>query len=152
VEHTPRQDHVVSAGVESIPHGTVSGYNHHGCRCDDCRYAAADALQIRKAAQRGPVRDIELEEVEPPGNWIDQARCVGAPTSLFFPHTGGIPHAAKQYCNACPVISQCRAYALDAGPTLRGVWGGLGEAERDRVRHGQPAEVGVGRKPKTAAS
>lgn len=31
----------MSATAKPIPHGTVSGYNHYACRCDECRAAKA---------------------------------------------------------------------------------------------------------------
>lgn len=36
-----------------IPHGTVSGYNWHSCRCGDCKTAASRA----RAAQRARTKD-----------------------------------------------------------------------------------------------
>jgi WhiB family transcriptional regulator, redox-sensing transcriptional regulator len=41
--------------------------------------------------------------------------------------------AAKAICARCPVIAQCRAYALDANEP-HGIWGGLTEGERHAVR------------------
>lgn len=46
---------------------------------------------------------------------------------------------AKQICASCPVLEQCRDYALTVGEQY-GVWGGLSEMERYRLtgttRHG----------------
>jgi WhiB family transcriptional regulator, redox-sensing transcriptional regulator len=39
---------------------------------------------------------------------------------------------AKQICRSCPVLLQCRAYAL-AVQEPYGVWGGVSESERDEV-------------------
>lgn len=37
-------------GVDSgIPHGTVSGYSYHWCRCDDCREAKRQYDRLREA-------------------------------------------------------------------------------------------------------
>jgi WhiB family redox-sensing transcriptional regulator len=49
---------------------------------------------------------------------------------------------AKLICASCPVLTQCRAYALDAGEPY-GIWGGLTEGERDAVRrvHRHRAQV-----------
>jgi WhiB family redox-sensing transcriptional regulator len=41
--------------------------------------------------------------------------------------------AAKAICTGCPVLAQCRAYALDANEP-HGIWGGLTEGERQAVR------------------
>lgn len=40
---------------------------------------------------------------------------------------------AKSVCHTCPVMTQCREYAL-ANPSLSGTWGGLTEQDRIRVR------------------
>lgn len=40
---------------------------------------------------------------------------------------------AKIVCYDCPVLMQCRDYAL-ANPGLSGTWGGLTEQERARTR------------------
>lgn len=31
----------------AVPHGTPTGYVHHGCRCTDCRRARADYYDKR---------------------------------------------------------------------------------------------------------
>jgi hypothetical protein len=38
-------------------HGTLGGYNNHGCRCQDCRDAKAEYMRARRAA----IRAIENE-------------------------------------------------------------------------------------------
>jgi WhiB family transcriptional regulator, redox-sensing transcriptional regulator len=43
---------------------------------------------------------------------------------------------AKQFCTQCPVVMQCRDYSLTFQEPF-GVWGGLTEAERDKLL-GQP--------------
>lgn len=68
--------------------------------------------------------------------WQLQAACRGLETSLFFhaKHERGPARerriaAAKEVCYSCPVIAECRQYALDAREPY-GVWGGLSEDER----------------------
>lgn len=36
------------ARPEDIPHGTPSGYFHWGCRCDECKRAAATSDRRRR--------------------------------------------------------------------------------------------------------
>lgn len=43
------------------------------------------------------------------------------------------PDFAKRYCQRCDVVRECLETAL-ANPGLRGVWGGMTDAERDRER------------------
>ena len=40
---------------------------------------------------------------------------------------------AKRICEQCPVLAVCRRYALENGEKF-GVWGGLSESERRRLR------------------
>lgn len=68
--------------------------------------------------------------------WQDQAACKGLDTDLFFHPDGerGASRreraaAAKAVCLSCPVLKQCRSYALRAGEPY-GVWGGMSEEER----------------------
>lgn len=68
--------------------------------------------------------------------WQLRGSCRGVDTALFFHPEGerGRAHAtreyhAKQVCRGCPVLRQCRDYALRVGEPY-GIWGGLGERER----------------------
>jgi hypothetical protein len=45
---------------------------------------------------------------------------------------------ARSVCASCPVIEQCRNYALGV-PGLKGVWAGLSESERAALRQGAEA-------------
>lgn len=68
--------------------------------------------------------------------WVDDARCAGAPSDIFFPEGVGKSAAidyAKNICAGCPVATQCLNEAL-ADPTIGGVWGGTTEPERKRLR------------------
>lgn len=69
-----------------------------------------------------------------PGDWVLWARCRDprAEPALFDATDDGTPSTstterarvreAKSFCRHCPVLSQCREFALDNG--LVGVWGG----------------------------
>jgi WhiB family redox-sensing transcriptional regulator len=73
--------------------------------------------------------------------WQERAACARRDPSLFFHPAGergesfqAREHAAKRVCSACPVLAQCRRYALLAREPY-GVWGGLSEVERaDLIR------------------
>lgn len=51
---------------------------------------------------------------------------------------------AKQICNICPVLKQCRDDAISRAEPY-GVWGGMSEDERkpfiDRIKHQRQAAV-----------
>jgi len=73
--------------------------------------------------------------------WWTEAACQAADPDLFFPVSaagrGGDEARAKQVCAGCPVRTDCLSYALDAGAGLQGIWGGLSEAERTRLRRAE---------------
>jgi WhiB family redox-sensing transcriptional regulator len=65
-----------------------------------------------------------------------RAACRGIDSMVFFhpenergPAKEARQRAAKQVCDSCPVIEQCREHALTAQEPY-GVWGGLTEEER----------------------
>lgn len=76
----------------------------------------------------GPVADL--------WEWQYQGACRNLDTEQFFHpegERGGTRRrrddAAKAICAQCPVITQCREYALAAQEPY-GVWGGLTQEER----------------------
>ena len=52
---------------------------------------------------------------------------------LFFPERGASTREAKEVCRACVVRQECLEYALANGEKF-GIWGGMSERERRRVR------------------
>ncbi|MGH9278485.1 MAG: WhiB family transcriptional regulator [Acidimicrobiales bacterium] len=65
--------------------------------------------------------------------WRDEAACRGLETEIFFPVTDEDAGPAKQICASCPVRETCLEFAL-LTKQEDGVWGGLTESERRRVR------------------
>jgi WhiB family redox-sensing transcriptional regulator len=65
--------------------------------------------------------------------WRDAAACRGLDTNVFFPLTDEEADEAKTVCAACPVREECLEFALLTRQN-DGVWGGLTEAERRRLR------------------
>lgn len=65
--------------------------------------------------------------------WVTDAACTTADPETWFPDRGGSPHAAKRICNSCPVRMDCLRHALKYGEKF-GVWGGLTELERRRIK------------------
>jgi WhiB family redox-sensing transcriptional regulator len=65
--------------------------------------------------------------------WRERALCAQTGPELFFPEAGGSVREAKQICRACEERAECLAYAL-ANDERFGVWGGLSEKERRRLR------------------
>ncbi|MBO1266511.1 WhiB family transcriptional regulator [Arthrobacter cavernae] len=65
--------------------------------------------------------------------WQGDALCAQTDPEAFFPEKGGSTRDAKKVCGACNVRSQCLEYAL-ANDERFGIWGGLSERERRRLR------------------
>ncbi len=53
----------------------------------------------------------------------------------FFPEKGGSTREAKRICLGCEVRDECLEYAL-ANDERFGIWGGLSERERRRLKRG----------------
>jgi len=81
--------------------------------------------------------------------WRDRAACRDTTPELFFPigTTGGALDqidAARRVCGQCPVTNECLEFELGTNQES-GVWGGLTEDERRRLRKGsEAAEAQVG--------
>jgi WhiB family redox-sensing transcriptional regulator len=65
--------------------------------------------------------------------WQDYANCLGVDPDLFFPERGASTREAKEVCKGCVVREDCLEYALANGEKF-GIWGGLSERERRRIR------------------
>lgn len=84
----------------------------------------ADHLDVGNAA------GSELE-------WWDRALCAQVDTELFFPEKGGSTREAKAVCSRCEVRPECAGYALHHNERY-GIWGGLSEVDRRRLRRQTP--------------
>ena len=76
---------------------------------------------------------LPMEDMPFPGDWTSRGACQLVPTEVFFPSRGQAVEPAKEVCGACPVLAECREYALGIAD-LKGVWGGLTEVERKKLR------------------
>ncbi len=65
--------------------------------------------------------------------WQTAANCLGVDPDLFFPERGASTKEAKSVCQGCVVREDCLEYALANGEKF-GIWGGLSERERRRIR------------------
>lgn len=66
-------------------------------------------------------------------SWQDFANCLGVDPDLFFPERGASTREAKEVCRGCVVRDDCLEYAL-ANSEKFGIWGGMSERERRRIR------------------
>ena len=81
----------------------------------------------------GTIADDMLDPRELEDNWQDDANCLGVDPDLFFPERGASTREAKEVCRGCVVRGQCLEFALQNGEKF-GIWGGLSERERRRIR------------------
>lgn len=85
---------------------------------------------VAEREYRDPLQDlVELIDLA----WQDEANCMGANADLFFPERGASTRKAKQICAECEVQVECLEYAIANGEKF-GIWGGLSERERRRIR------------------
>ncbi|WP_298714272.1 WhiB family transcriptional regulator [uncultured Micrococcus sp.] len=76
---------------------------------------------------------VVTEPVEGDLAWQVDALCAQTDPEAFFPEKGGSTREAKKVCAACDVRRQCLDYAM-ANDERFGIWGGLSERERRRLR------------------
>lgn len=69
-----------------------------------------------------------------PGKWIADAICSETDPEQFFPEKGGSSALAKLVCRNCPVIEQCREYAVNSPMEFDGIWGGTTVRQRRELR------------------
>jgi WhiB family redox-sensing transcriptional regulator len=65
--------------------------------------------------------------------WQEEALCAQTDPEAFFPEKGGSTREAKRVCGRCDVKADCLEYAL-ANDERFGIWGGLSERERRRLK------------------
>ncbi|WP_414721288.1 WhiB family transcriptional regulator [Streptomyces ossamyceticus] len=68
-----------------------------------------------------------------PADWLAGAPCKADPEAMFPANLDHEIDKAKAYCRICPAVERCLQWALDTGQEW-GVWGGLSERERRRLR------------------
>lgn len=81
----------------------------------------------------GAPPEIPGVPTEDPWPWMREAECLGVDPELFFPARGESTREAKGICQRCTVRLECLEHALANGEKF-GIWGGLSERERRRVR------------------
>ena len=71
--------------------------------------------------------------------WQLRANCMGVDPELFFPERGSSTREAKEVCRGCVVAQDCLEFAIANGEKF-GIWGGMSERERRRVRRARLVE------------
>ena len=136
---------IVTAGVDQVTHckhghvytpenSYVAPGKGPGARiCRQCRPERQEARRATPDGRWGEVLELAVRPFEP-ATWRDRAACVGAEREVFFPTQGEDVRRAKAVCAACPVRADCLDYAM-RWDIRYGIWGGLSEKQRRRLRH-----------------
>ena len=98
----------------------------------------AQTASVRPHLSLVPEAPVEFEPEPLPltaDQWQDRALCAQTDPEAFFPEKGGSTREAKKICLGCEVRHECLAYAL-AHDERFGIWGGLSERERRRLKRG----------------
>ena len=88
-----------------------------------------------------------MNETDEDKSWQMLSNCLGVDPDLFFPERGASTKDAKAVCQGCVVREDCLEYALTNREKF-GIWGGLSERERRRIRR----ERGAAQAPSAIAS
>jgi WhiB family redox-sensing transcriptional regulator len=100
-------------------------------------WTAMDEMDISWPAARGVEHQINwnlLTGLDQP-DWQERALCAQTDPEAFFPEKGGSTREAKRICAGCDVRAECLEYALTFDERF-GIWGGLSERERRRLKRG----------------
>jgi len=70
-----------------------------------------------------------------PVPWMDSAACANVSPDLWFGETRQDSTRALKICAVCPVVAECREYAIESGQR----WGTWGNLSQDELRHASVA-------------
>lgn len=78
------------------------------------------------------------------GDWRADGVCRQVGGEVFYPEKGDSvsTRAAKSVCMGCPVLVDCREYALEAREPF-GIWGGMSARDRRRLRAERDRAAGI---------
>lgn len=101
------------------------------------QFITSTHLAPESAVHRSPtlVASPAFAQSEPnqPVDWRASALCSQTDPEAFFPEKGESTRQAKKICHGCEVREPCLEAAL-ARDERFGIWGGLSERERRRLR------------------
>jgi WhiB family redox-sensing transcriptional regulator len=80
-----------------------------------------------------PPRQEDPPALPRPEDWTLLALCAEVGDDFWFPEKGGSTREAKRVCRSCLVRADCLEYALDNDERF-GIWGGMSERERRKVK------------------
>jgi WhiB family redox-sensing transcriptional regulator len=135
VNHVENADHVENANHVA----DVEDVEDQDDELDDDADGADDDLVMPTTTppsnliQIGTLAQAGSDVLPPELAWQERALCAQTDPEAFFPEKGGSTREAKRVCMSCEVRAECLDYAL-AKDERFGIWGGLSERERRRVK------------------
>lgn len=67
-------------------------------------------------------------------SWRDKAACIGAPPEIIYSTATWKRHPALDYCDRCPVVTECLTDALSMGELGQAyVRGGMTPVQREKM-------------------
>lgn len=96
------------------------------------RGGASETIQGRQATTPPTAATLAFELPEIP-EWMERGLCAQTDPDAFFPDKGGSTRDAKKICQTCEVRSECLEYAVGNDERF-GIWGGLSERERRKLK------------------
>ena len=90
-----------------------------------------------------------MNETDEDKSWQMLSNCLGVDPDLFFPERGASTKDAKAVCQGCVVREDCLEYAVTNREKF-GIWGGLSERERRRIRRERAQARARTAQPQTA--
>ena len=78
--------------------------------------------------------------------WQERALCAQTDPEAFFPEKGGSTREAKKVCLTCDVRTECLESALMNDERF-GIWGGLSERERRKLKKSAASSRRIERVP-----
>ena len=112
-----------------MPDLLLTSANHTGVMRSQRRLSSRWVEEVRHVAEMALVPLSDVEELE----WQERALCAQTDPEAFFPEKGGSTREAKKVCLSCDVRVECLEYALSQDERF-GIWGGLSERERRRLK------------------
>jgi WhiB family redox-sensing transcriptional regulator len=125
--HQIRFDNRILGPVDSVPH-TNTGPAPMGFPVRPQLSLVPERPELDAIARATPLTPMDEE-------WQERALCAQTDPEAFFPEKGGSTREAKRICLGCEVRDACLDYAL-AHDERFGIWGGLSERERRRLKRG----------------
>ena len=108
-----------------------------GTQTDNQQNAVFDEVTSWQYVEPAPATSAAIQlaagKDDPELSWQERSLCAQTDPEAFFPEKGGSTREAKKVCVSCDVRPECLEYALEHDERF-GIWGGMSERERRRLK------------------